>query len=78
VTRMASHEIALIIEQSYTAEESDELWRDTVRHARSSPPRAQRNQYRKIARSLRVLFESKDWHDGTSSTAQARASIKTN
>jgi hypothetical protein len=78
VTRMASNEIGLILEQFYTVEESVELWRDTVRHARSSRPAAQRNQHRKIARSLRALFESKDWHDGTSSTAQVPSSITTN
>jgi hypothetical protein len=62
---MASDDIGQYLEQFYTIEELVELYRDNLRRARSSPPGAQRDQHRKIARSLKALFKSKSWHTGT-------------
>jgi hypothetical protein len=78
VTSTASDDIGLYLEQFYATEELVELYRDNLRRARSSPPGEQRDQHRKIARSLKALFKSKNWHAGTSSTASVRASVKTN
>jgi hypothetical protein len=70
---MASDDVGSVLEQFYATDELVELWRDNLRHARSSPPGAQRNQHRKLARSLRVFFKT-----DTSSTEWLPASTKTN
>jgi hypothetical protein len=45
----------------YCLDELIEQRRNILRHARTLPPGAERNQRRQIAVSLRVLFKNKNW-----------------
>ena len=60
---MPHTERMLTFERLYSIEELVELQRNTLRHARSFPLGAERNQHRQIAMSLRGLFKSKKWLD---------------
>jgi len=71
-------DIGPVLEQFYTSEELIELLRANLRNARALPPGAQRNQYRKVARSLRAHFESKNGPVESTLTARNHVSIKTN
>ena len=42
----------------YCLDDLIEKWRNILRYARTFPPGAERNQHRKIAISLRVLFRN--------------------
>ena len=75
---MAPDDIGPTLDQFYTTEELVELLRDNLRYARSFPPGEQRNQHRKIAKSLKALFLSKNWAIDAASTVPARTSNKTN
>ncbi len=50
-------------EQRHSIEEFIQIRREMLRHARSFPPGADRNQRRQIALSLRALFKNKEWLD---------------
>jgi hypothetical protein len=52
---------AEIIQSRYTVEELIDLRRYTLRYARSFPPGDERNRHRKVAASLRTLFQSDGW-----------------
>jgi hypothetical protein len=56
---MPTDEFAPILRQFYTTQELLELRRANLRHARSFPLGAQRNQHRQIALSLRAQFKNK-------------------
>ncbi|MEY9421114.1 hypothetical protein ACVIJW_009882 [Bradyrhizobium barranii subsp. barranii] len=47
----------------YTHGQLVQLRRQMLRFARSTPPGAERNARRQIARSLRSLFKNKGWLD---------------
>lgn len=52
-----------LVAQRHSIEELVGIRRDMLRHARSFPPGADRNQRRQIALSLRTLFKNKEWLD---------------
>jgi hypothetical protein len=49
------------VERLYSLDELRELRRNLLRYARSFPPGYERNQHRRVAVRLRLLFKNEEW-----------------
>lgn len=70
---MASDDTRPVPGLLYTIEELVELVRVSLRYARSLPPREQRDEHRRVAKSLRALCRSRNWVIERASTAPIRS-----
>jgi hypothetical protein len=50
-----------LVERLYSLDQLLELRRNMLRYARTFPPGGERNQHRRVAASLRVLFKNEKW-----------------